>query len=277
MQIGAHVSITKGFYAAYEYSKNELKGSALQLFTKSPRGGKVRALDPVDQQKSLEFQKENNFFCVAHCSYLLNFARPATPDSWANASLIDDVEKISAVGGHAVVLHIGKRLEIPENEVFKNIVENIHTVLEKTQHLNTKILLEITAGQGTEIGFRFEELGKLHQAINHPRVGICFDTCHAFAAGYDLRDEKAVQETFKAFDDIIGLEHLNLFHLNDTKKGLGSRVDRHADIGHGMIGKDGILAVARFAKSRNIPIILETPCEHEGYKEQIADIKASLE
>ncbi len=276
LQIGAHMSIGKGFLTAFTDSKDVVGGTALQIFTKNPRGRESKPLNPEDVAACQEFQKENNFFAAAHCSYLLNFAKSFTTDPWPNESLIDDLRRIDAVGGHAVVLHIGKQLELSEDEAKENIVKNIHIVLEKTKDLKTMILLENTAGQGTEIGYRFEQLGGLIKAINHPRVHVCMDTCHAFASGYDLTSEEGAKETFGLFDEHIGLEHLKMFHLNDAKKEQGSRVDRHEDIAMGKIGLEGILAIARFAEKNNIPCILETPAEHATYTAQIEQITKHL-
>lgn len=273
--LGAHMSIGKGFLHAYEEAK-EIGGNALQIFTKNPRGRASKPLDMNDAKNCQTFQKEHHFFAVAHCSYLLNFAKSFISDPWPNESLIDDIEKIDVIGGCCVVLHIGKKLELSDEEATKNIVANIQYVLDKTGNKKTYILLENTAGQGTEIGFRFEELGKLIKAINHHRVKVCFDTCHVFSAGYDLRGKEEVKRTMKEFDEKIGLQHLIMFHLNDSKKGLGSQVDRHEDIGHGTIGLEGILEICRFADTNNIPCILETPAEHSSYAEQIALLKKSL-
>jgi deoxyribonuclease-4 len=274
--IGAHLSIAKGFYAAYQEAKEILKGNALQIFTKNPRGGASKPLEKDDVQKCQVFQQENHFFMVAHCSYLLNFAKSHTSDPWPNNSLIEDINRVDMLRGQAVVLHIGKKLEMTEDEAMQNIVENIHYVLDKTSDKKIMILLENTAGQGTEIGYRFEELGKLMKAIHHHRVKVCFDTCHAFSAGYDLRGKKEVENTLQEFDRHIGLENVLVFHLNDTKKTLGSRVDRHEDIEFGNIGLDGILEIVRFAQKHHIPCILETPAEHSSYAKQIQLIKDAL-
>ncbi len=276
LTIGAHMSMAKGFFSAYQKMKEDVLGNALQVFTKNPRGRQSKELNAEDVKQCQVFQKEHHFFAVAHCSYLLNFAKDFKQDLWPNKSLIDDIIRTEAIGGSAVVLHIGKRLDLDEKEVVKNIVYNIHFVLEKTKEKDVYIVLENTAGQGTEIGFRFEELGMLLEAIADERVKICFDTCHAFAAGYDLRNKKTVEGTFSLFDKQIGLEKLYMFHLNDTKKELGSRVDRHEDIGYGQIGKEGILEVVRFAMKKNIPCILETPAMEESYKIQVENIRKML-
>lgn len=276
LRIGAHMSMAKGFTKAYVDAKEVVQGNTLQIFTKSPRGGKTKPLDPKDVQMCQEFQQKNNFFCAAHCSYLLNFTQSFSKDPWPNLSLIEDIERIHAVGGQAVVLHVGRRVGLPLEDVFKNFVYNIHMVLEKTKHLPTLIFMENTAGQGSEVGFQFEELGALLKAIHHPRVHVCLDTCHAFAAGYDLRDKKGVEKTMQEFDRHIGLEHLKMMHLNDSKKGLGEHRDRHEDIGHGQIGLNGILEIVRFAEKNNIPCVLETPMEKESYAEQVKKIRENL-
>lgn len=275
--IGAHMSIGKGFFHAYTEAQKDLGANAMQIFTKNPRGASSKPLQQEDIQQCQVFQQTHHFFSVAHCSYLLNFAKSFTHDPWPNESLIDDIRRIHILGGCCVVLHIGKKLELSDEEVVNNIVYNIHYVLDKTKDTPTYILLENTAGQGTEIGYRFDELGMLIRAINNDRVKVCFDTCHAFAAGYDIRNKQAVDNTMREFDQQVGLQNLIMFHLNDAKKELGSRVDRHEDIGFGTIGWEGIFAITEFAHKYHLPCILETPAEKQSYKEQIQIIRDNID
>lgn len=274
--LGAHMSISKGFFRAYEETKNDLAANALQIFTKNPRGRDSKPLNPADVESCQAFQRQNHFFAAAHCSYLLNFARSFAADPWPNQSLIDDINRIDAVGGQAVVLHIGKKMDMEATVAYENIMNNIHYVLEKTADKKTMILLENTAGQGSEIGYLFEELGTLIKMIDHPRVHVCIDTCHAFNAGYELRDDSGFDQTLAEFDRHIGLEHIKMFHLNDAKKEKGSRRDRHEDVGHGQIGLPGIMRVVQFAEKNSLPMILETPMEQATYKQQIELIKSNV-
>ncbi len=276
LMLGSHMSISKGISRSYEDTLNELNANALQIFTKNPRGRQSKSLDPADIARCQEFQQEHHFFCAAHCSYLLNFAQSFESDPWPNESLIDDINRIDAVGGQAVVLHIGRKTGLGDEEAYTNIVQNIEYVIQKTSDKSTWICLENTAGQGTEVGYRFEELGLLVKRIDHPRVRVCLDTCHAFNAGYELRTPDGFAETLSAFDAHIGLDKLALFHLNDSKKELGSRRDRHEDIGFGQIGMDGIMNVVRYAEKNSLPMVLETPMEQMSYHDQIDKIKAAL-
>jgi deoxyribonuclease-4 len=189
-----------------------------------------------------------------------------TVDPWPVDSLVSDIVKTHALGGYGVVLHIGKYLELEKKEAYKHLSTNLTQVLEMTEDEGIPILMETTAGQGTEIGFRFDELAEVYDSITQKdRVKFCLDTAHIFAAGYDIRTPEKVKETFDEFDRLLGLDNLKLVHLNDSKKLFGSRVDRHANFGadDANIGNIGITEVAKIALSRNIPIVIETP-EKEG-------------
>jgi len=261
--LGAHMSIANGFLGAVKEAHEEYGANALQIFCKSPRGRFEKALSEEEAKATRDYIKEKNIkWLNAHCSYLLNFAKPIDKDPWPVNSLISDVVKTYHLGGQGVVLHIGKYLELPKDEAFKYLKINLERVLEETEDTPALILLEITAGQGTEIGFKFEELAEVYDMLSlKSRVGFCFDTAHAFAAGYDISSKDKVRDTFDTFNSLLGINNLKLIHLNDSKKPLGSRVDRHANFGSmdANIGKDGIIAVAEFAVNHEIPMILETP------------------
>ncbi len=266
MILGSHMSIAKGFLDACKRTVEDYDANALQIFCKSPRGRREKLLTEEEAKEVREYVKENNLYLNSHCSYLLNFAKPMTTDPWPVNSLVSDIVKTHALGGYGVVLHIGKYLELEKSEAYKYLSENLTKVLEMTEDEDIPILMETTAGQGTEIGFRFDELAEVYDLIiQKDRVKFCLDTAHIFAAGYDIRTVETVKETFNEFDRLLGIDNLKLVHLNDSKKVFGSRVDRHANFGaeDANIGNEGITAVAKFAIEKNIPIVIETP-EKEG-------------
>ena len=173
-------------------------------------------------------------------------------------------------------MHIGKYLDMSKQESFANIKQSLEYVLDATPQ-GAKIVLENTAGQGTEIGFRLSELAELFDALErHPRIGFCLDTCHAFAAGYDLGSSAGAKSWLQEFDERIGLERLVCFHLNDAKKEVGSRVDRHEDLGQGKIGLEGIKQIVGFAYQNQKPLILETPAKLSSYSQQIQMVRGFL-
>ncbi len=276
LQIGVHSSIAKSFLNAVEIVE-DLGGNAVQIFLKSPRSYRyVKDLSEEDALTVRSKLQEKGIFLIGHCSYLLNFAKPLSDFRFVADSLIDDMNKIFALGGVGIVLHIGKYLEFAKAEAFKNIKENLTYVLHRT-HEEVKIVLENTAGQGSEIGFRLDELDELFRELEcHQRIGFCLDTCHAFAAGYDLRTEQGVEDWLADFEKRFGLDRLVCFHLNDAKKEVGSRVDRHEDLGVGKIGLAGIGAVVDFAYRHGKPLILETPAKSCDYVEQIRLVKGMV-
>lgn len=273
---GAHTSIADGFIGAALESVEELKANAMQIFIKSPRSFGVKKISTQEAKEFRDYAKNFGLkFFVAHCSYLLNFAKPLSKNEWAVKLLVNDIECVAALGGNGVVLHIGKYLELDKKKAFSNIAANIHKVLDMTKNTGIPLLLETTAGQGTEIGYRFEELNELYEVINRSdRIRFCIDTCHIFAAGYDIRTTKGVAAVFKEWDKLLGISKIACIHLNDSMKPLGSRVDRHEDLGKGMIGLEGLKAVVKFAKKHHIPVILETPERTQNYAQELEILRS---
>ena len=270
--IGAHSSIAKGYDKSLE-SIHNIGGNAVQIFLKSPRANKEKELDEKTAKKTYECITNNDLYLIGHCSYLLNFAREYTQDNWPIQSLINDIIKINKLGGKGVVLHIGKYLDMSKEEALKNIHTNLSQVLNNTPK-ETPILFENTAGQGTEIGFKFEELKQIYDQFSQEhknRIKFCLDTAHAFSAGYDISNPQ--YNIFDEFDNIVGIENLECVHFNDSKKELNSRVDRHEDLCYGLIGVEGLKNTAIKANQRKIPLILETTEKNTSYEEQIKTIK----
>lgn len=273
--VGAHASMAMGFEKALK-SIDAMGGNAVQVFLKSPRGRFSKPLNETDAENTNEYLKKNNMFLVGHCSYILNFAKDFSKDPWAVESLVDDMKKMDRLGGVGVVLHIGKYVDMDKETAFKNIKNAVGLVIDRTPE-TSKVIFENTAGQGTEIGFRFNELKEIYNMFSDnekKRIGFCLDTCHSFAAGYDLSNKKGVVNWYKEFDKFFGWDKVVCIHFNDAKKELGSRVDRHQDIGYGFVGENGLKEVAKIAKETGKPLILETTTEHMSYPEQIEMIKS---
>ncbi len=271
---GAHMSIAGGFAQAAEKTGKEFGCNAMQIFTKSPRSRMVKPIDPDDAELFKKYCKEYQIkHVVAHSSYLLNFGKPAGQVPWAVKDITLDFERLHMLGGHGVVVHIGKSLDGEREPAVRNVIENAKKIVDLTAKTGLQYILENTAGQGSEIGFRLDELGQIWKELKpfSPRIKSCLDTAHIWAAGYDISTQKGVEQTLKEYDELIGVDTLSCFHFNDSKKPLGSRVDRHDNIGAGTVGIKGLKAIAKFAEQKSIPFILETP-EKDG-KNHLDDIK----
>ena len=264
--LGAHMSIAGGFAQAAQKTAIELGCNAMQLFTKSPRSRMVKPIDPEDAQAFKDLCKKHNIrHVVAHSSYLLNFGKPADQIPWAIKDIVMDFDRLDSIGGHGVVLHIGKSLDGERDPAIRNVIENAKKIVDLTQKTGLQYILENTAGQGSEIGFRLDELALIWKELKgfSPQIKSCLDTAHIWAAGYDISTQKSVEQTIKEYDQLIGIDTLSCFHFNDSKKLLGSRVDRHDNIGRGNIALEGLITIARFAEKHSIPLIMETP-EKDG-------------
>jgi len=270
--IGAHMSVAKGLSNAFIESV-EIGGTAMQIFAKSPMRFSLKKFSKEETEKVKNLKNRNKTKSVViHASYLLNFSKKYTKNSREIASLVEDIENSEAIDGDGAVIHLGKKLDMETRVAIDNYVENIRTVLEKTKGLKSKVILENTAGQGSEIGFRLDELGQILKKINNKRVAVCIDTAHLFAGGYDLGPKVGVKETINEIKKHISIKKIACVHFNDSKKPLNSRVDRHQDIGKGEIGLAGLKEFYReFSKLSNytIPFILETTQEQLTYKEQL--------
>jgi deoxyribonuclease-4 len=258
---GAHMSIAGGLCNAFERAAR-VQAQALQIFTRNQRQWTVPSLTDEEVGTFLAGRKEwGNAPLAAHGSYLINLATPKKDVlSRSIDALCEEIDRCATLKVPLLIIHPGAHLGSGLKTGLVRVAESLNRVLEKTGGRKVKILLETTAGQGTGIGARFEELAHiLERGRFGERLGVCFDTCHAFAAGYDIRTPEAYDKTFLEFDARIGLSHLNFFHLNDSKKELGSRVDRHEHIGKGKIGLQGFRLLVNDPRFRNYPMVLETP------------------
>lgn len=263
--IGAHIGIKDGLLNASKIIRDN-GGNCLQVFLATPNQRSLKYISQKDIDDFKKFNKDNDIKVVVHSSYILNIARNWDKYSWWVDYLIDEIEYAEKIGSFGIVLHFGKQLELSLPEAYNNMYSYLLHIGKRTINSSVKIILETTAGQGTELCYKIEELSHFYKKISsipdkkiRNRFGICIDTCHIFAAGYDIRNKKSVKMYVEAFQELIGLKHVSLIHFNDSLEGLGSRKDRHQPIGHGMIGYNGLLHFAKVFKKLKVPIILETP------------------
>jgi deoxyribonuclease-4 len=258
--IGAHMSIAGGISKAFERGQS-VQCRTIQIFLKSSNQWKAKPLTEEDKILFQEAQKTSGIHpVVAHDSYLINLA---SPDSGlyekSLAAFIEEMERANFLGVPYLVLHPGAHVGSGVEAGIARIAAALNQAFARVDSPVT-ILLENTAGQGSGLGYRFEELASIMEKIKEDgRVGICLDTCHAFAAGYDIRTKDAYASVMREFDRLIGIKKIRAFHVNDSKKELGSRVDRHAHIGQGFIGLEGFRCLINDKRFMKIPKILETP------------------
>jgi len=258
--LGAHMSIEGGIYRAFE--RGALAGcSTLQIFLKSSNQWKAKALCEDDRTLYRAAQMRTGINpVVAHSSYLINLASPE-PALWERSveAFIVELERANYLSIPCIVLHPGAHMGAGENEGIARVAKALAQALARVPP-PIRILLENTAGQGSSLGHSIEQLAAILDKIRDAeRIGICLDTCHLFAAGYDIRDEKGFLKTIGTVDRLIGMSRIGAFHLNDCKKELGSRVDRHEHIGRGLIGLEGFRALVNDERFVRVPKILETP------------------
>jgi deoxyribonuclease-4 len=260
---GAHKSIAGGLHNAM-IAAQELGCQAVQLFTKSCQQWK--ATDLTNEEIATfrrAFRKSGVRLAMAHDCYLINLASPL--EALYRQSLeafIVECLRAEQLGLRYLVTHPGSHLDAGEEAGLARVVKALDEVHERCPSYRVQVLLEVTAGQGSNLGHRFEHLAKILSLVKEPkRLGVCLDTCHIFAAGYALSPQREYLATMRAFDQIIGLKRLRAFHLNDSQKPLGSRVDRHAHIGRGCMGLEPFRLLVNDPRFRRHPMVLETPKE----------------
>ncbi|NJP07561.1 MAG: deoxyribonuclease IV [Chloroflexaceae bacterium] len=261
MPFGAHMSIAGGIARAF--GRGEQVGcETMQIFTKNERQWKPKAYTAEEIETYVQEQQRTQIQpVVVHDSYLINLAT-ADPDLWEKslAAFAGELERCALLGVPYVVSHPGAHTGSGEDAGIKRQAEALNRLFDEGVGNSVMVLLETTAGQGTVLGWRFEHLAQIRERVQHAeRIGICLDTCHIFAAGYDIRTAEAYTQTFADFDRTIGLEHLKVFHLNDTQHQLGSRRDRHQHIGQGHLGIEAFRLLVNDPRFREHPMIIETP------------------
>lgn len=273
-KIGAHIS------AAGDISQAPLRAvtagcECFQFFSRPPQGGPAKEITEKLADDFKSNSKKHNLESYIHTPYYINLASAKNNIYYGSIKVIrEELERGSLLGAKYVMAHMGSSKELGEKVGLKKAIEGLDQIM-KGYKGTTELLLEISAGAGAIIGDTFEELGAMiHSAkLKKYKIGICFDTAHAFASGYDLRNAKAVTATFKQFDKIIGKEKLKLIHANDSLVDLNAKKDRHAHIGEGKIGLEGFKAIVAYAKKQKINLVLETP--HDGHEDLalLKDIK----
>ncbi len=269
--LGAHTSIAGGVSKAVERAER-LGFTAFQMFTKNNNRWLAK---PLDKDEVIRFKKllstSNIEYVVSHDSYLINLcAKDKNNLVKSRNAFVDELIRCDQLGIKFLNFHPGAHSGQGEDYGLKMIAESINWAHDQTKEINVSSMLEMTAGQGTNLGYTFEHMAKIIELVeDKKRMSVCIDTAHIFAAGYDIRSESEYEKTISDFDKIIGLERLQCFHMNDSKKELGSRVDRHEHIGKGFIGLEGFSNIMNDDRLIRVPKILETP---KG-KEQLEDIE----
>lgn len=265
--IGAHVSVSGGLFRAFERGA-EMASESLQIFVKSPNQWRAKALaEPDVQAFRLAHREAGELPLVAHAAYLINLcAVDAAILERSRAALADELERCAALGVSGLVVHPGAHLGAGEEAGLSAIAASIDDVLARVgPACPARLLVELTAGQGSVLGHSLEQLAAIRARTAQPSaIGFCLDTCHAFAAGYDLRTPAAVETFLEAVDNHLGFDSVYCVHLNDSTGGLGSRKDRHASIGAGEIGREGFQRLLAEPRLASVPMILETPLGDDG-------------
>ncbi|TLX66016.1 MAG: deoxyribonuclease IV [Thaumarchaeota archaeon] len=264
MKVGLHVSIAGSIDRSVDNAV-AMGCSAFQIFTRNPRGWAAKPLtseDITSFKEKLAASKIDRLATVSHMPYLPNLSSPEE-DPFAKSldSLIDEIKRCNKLGIPYIVAHLGSHKGTGDKKGIEKLVKAFTKAVKETSS-DVTILLENTSGQKNSVGSDFEQLASiLFQLKPAKRFGVCLDTCHAFAAGYDLRTEKTAALTLEKFEKAIGFEHLKIVHLNDSRGEIGCNIDRHEHIGLGQIGEIGLAHFIKFANSKEIPIILETPID----------------
>jgi deoxyribonuclease-4 len=272
LRFGFHISIAGGFSEVVERAV-QAKCETIQLFSRNPRGWSYKTLDSNDvKQFKADLKASNISPCFLHLPYLPNLAA-ADKELYVKSidSLCEDLRRAAILGIPFLVAHVGSRVTLSEDEAIKKMVNAINQSLKRVSN-RVIILLENTAGQGTELGSNFVQMGQILAGINdRERMGVCLDTAHAFQAGYDLSSKRGLNKALNEFDRTIGLHNLHLLHLNDSKSPLGSHSDRHWHIGKGYIGLEGFENLVNHPQLSHLPGIMETP--RQDLKDDLRNLK----
>ena len=272
--LGAHMSIAGGLHLAFTRIR-KVKGEALQIFLRNQRQWKSPPLtSEMIEVFRLEWEKNQRIVVAAHDSYLINLAAPdQTTVEQSVSAFTDELVRAAALQIPFLITHPGSHRGLGVQAGLKRFVRNLDSAITLSRTSTVSILIETTAGQGTNLGSQFEEIAFiLSESQYGDRLGVCFDTSHAFAAGYDLRTPETYEKTLSLFDRVVGLQRLKFFHLNDSKRPLASRVDRHEHIGKGEIGLEGFRLLLNDPRFQNHPMVLETP-KGKDLKEDKANLK----
>ncbi len=264
--LGAHMSIAGGYYKAVEIAR-DCKCDCVQLFTKNNNQWRAKPITDDDVEKFAAALRQTGItHPIAHDSYLINLASPDAA-LWKKSleAFVVELQRAERLGIPYVVAHPGAFTSSSEEAGLKRIIQALDEIHGQTRGVAACCLLETTAGQGSNLGWRFEHLATIIDGVRDPeRLGVCFDTCHVFAAGYPLQTEKEYKATMRQLNQTVGVKQVRAFHLNDSKKELGSRVDRHEHIGRGCLGLEPFRHLLNDRRFRKVPMYLETPKGDRG-------------
>lgn len=272
LNIGCHLSASKGFLNMGETAIS-LGGNTFQFFTRNPRGGSAKDIDPEDAKALISLMQENSFAKIlAHAPYTLNAcAKVPSIREFAYNTMLDDLKRMEYVPNNMYNFHPGSHVGQGIETGIELISDLLNSILWKEQ--TTTVLLETMAGKGSEVGSRFEELREIIDRVElKNKMGVCLDTCHVNDAGYDIVND--LDGVLTEFDKIIGIDRLKALHLNDSKNPLGAHKDRHEKIGEGYIGKEAFERIVNHPVLKDLPMFLETPNELPGYAEEIKLLKS---
>ena len=274
MHLGAHMSVSGGVSTAFDRAQS-IGISTMQVFTKNQNRWEQKPAASEEIARWFQAQATTAIApVVSHAAYLLNLGTP-NDELWQKSinALIDELTRAEQLGILGVVLHPGAHMDSGEAAGVARIIAGLDRAHEATAGYKTLTLIETTAGQGSALGYRFEQLQVMLGGVRAPeQVGFCFDTCHVFAAGYDIRTPETYAATMADFDRLVGIERIKCFHFNDSKKGLGARVDRHDAIGTGMLGLTAFANLLNDARFAAVPMILETP-KSEDMHEDVENLR----
>lgn len=272
LRIGCHLSSSKG-YLAMGKEAEKIKGGTFQFFTRNPRGGKAKELDPEDVNAFLDFAGQKNIVPIlAHAPYTLNgCSADENIRIFARNTMEDDLRRMEFTPGNFYNFHPGSHVKQGVETGIAYISDMLNQILKPEQ--TTTVLLETMAGKGSEVGRNFEELREILDRVElDEKMGVCLDTCHVWDAGYDIAEH--LDEVLTEFERVIGLSRLKAIHLNDSQNPLGAHKDRHARIGEGHIGLEALVRVINHPALRELPFYLETPNDLDGYAGEIALLKS---
>jgi deoxyribonuclease IV len=270
MPLGAHVPTAGGLHRAPEHGKS-IGAEAIQVFTRNQLQWQARPVSPAEARAFRTACSEHGLSRVcAHGSYLLNLASPERALlRRSREAFVAEIRRCQVLGITDLIFHPGAHKGDGAERGIATIAESLDTAIAKTPGCGVRLLVEITAGQGTYLGGSIEQLAAILAAVDHERVGICLDTCHLYAAGHDLISPKGYEAVFDACEQQMGLDRLGAMHLNDTRSALGSHLDRHAPLGMGRLGRTVFSRIVRDPRLERLPLILETPGGLPAWKREI--------
>lgn len=279
MMLGGHISISGGVSQAPARAK-AVTCDCMQIFSKNQMQWKAKPLQLEEAESFRDSMRENGISeAVIHDSYLINLGSPDKALlKQSREAFLDEMVRAKHLGIRNLIFHPGAHMGSGEQTGLKTIAESMNWARREFGSRDVTLVLEITAGQGSVLGYSFEQLARIIDLVEDQKgVGVCFDTAHAYAAGYDVKTRVGYEKTFDQFDEIIGLDMLKAMHLNDSKVKLGSRIDRHEQIGKGFIGLEGFRHFVNDKRFEKIPMVLETPEGEKGYKKELKTLRSLIQ